>query len=404
MISVTPYLKSGVLGEYDDKILELYKADSALNENIPDSIRGSVEWLLRLVNCYYSNKIEGNPTHPKELLSTQEKDVTNNKSIGTPNFILELLVHIEAQIKAENTSTIGKKVTSETTIKSIHASFYDNLPEETLAILNQDGETVLDTNGDPITLIPGEYRTREVKVGQHIPPEPNEIGGYMRWIESSFNPDLIHGTNRVLAAAGLHHRLAWIHPFMDGNGRAIRLITDCYMRNAGFGGYGLWSITRGFGRNTSSYYKALAQADTERQGDTDGRGILSEAGLVVWTKYFINTALDQIKFFTDLLEPRKLNIRVDYYFELRAKGGLPDSNGQTLPLLKITARDIYRLILEKGSMSRSAICQHLSKGEQTLRPIFKQMHAEGLISAEPKKNVEVKLPPFLVEYLFPQIW
>jgi hypothetical protein len=111
-----------------------------------------------------------------------------------------------------------------------------------------------------------------------------------------------------------------------------------------------------------------------------------------------------VKYFSSLLEPRKLGIRVDYYFEMRAKGGLPDGAGNELPLLKITARDIYRLLLEKGAMSRSAICQHLGKGEQTLRPIIKQMNSEGLISAKPKKDIELKVSTNSVEFLFPQIW
>ena len=89
---------------------------------------------------------------------------------------------------------------------------------------------------------------------------------------------------------------------------------------------------------------------------------------------------------------------------MRAKGGLPDADGEELPLMKITARDIYRLLLEKGAMSRSAICQHLNKGEQTLRPIFKQMDSEGLISAKPKQDVEIRLSTTTVEFLFPQIW
>ena len=59
------------------------------------------------------------------------------------------------------------------------------------------------------------------------------------------------------------------------------------------------------------------------------------------------------------MEPRKLGIRIDYYFEMRAKGGgLPNTSGEELPLLKITARDIYRLLLEKGAISRKAIIQH----------------------------------------------
>jgi Fic family protein len=402
MISIIPHSDPSSLGEYQDKIVELYMADAALNQTIPDSIRQPTEWLLRLVNCYYSNKIEGNPTHPKELLKTQEGGPTDGQDITKS--VLELLVHLEAQIKAKVSAETVDSVTSRDYIKSIHQSFYAGLSDDKLVVRNKDGDIALDEDGEPIKVIPGEFRERDVRVGNHIPPGFTDVPGQMRWIEDTFQQKKIHGTTKVIAAAGLHHRLAWIHPFLDGNGRAIRLVTDCYMRGAGFGGYGLWSITRGFGRDTTSYYKALARADMARQGQTDGRGILSDKGLLDFTKYFIDTALDQVKFFTELLEPRKLGIRVDYYFEMRAKGGLPGTDGKNLPILKIAARDIYRLLLEKGAMSRSAVCQHLDKGEQTLRPILKQMDDEGLISAKPKQDIEIKLSTTAVEFLFPQIW
>ncbi len=403
MITVTPYLSADKLGAYQDKLVDLYMADAALNQTIPDSIRASTEWLLRQVNCFYSNKIEGNPTHPKDLLKTQERHRTNNTE-EMSGALLELLAHLETQIKAKEASVSLKDVCEQSFIKELHESFYVGIPNKFRTIKDKDGREVCDQDGKAIVVVPGEYRALEVKVGSHVPPNHNELLGYMRWFEQMFNPERIHGTNRIIAAAALHHRLAWIHPFQDGNGRVIRLLTDCYMRCAGFGGYGLWSITRGFGRNTKEYYAALAEADKPRQGNIDGRGTLSDAGLLHFTKYFIDTALDQVKYFSNLLEPRKLGIRIDYYFEMRAKGGLPDSSGVELPLLKIFARDIYRLLLEKGSMSRSAICQHLGKSEQTLRPVLKQMDSEGLISVKPKRDIELKLSTSSIEFLFPQLW
>ena len=403
MISLIPHIKTSSIGEYQDKIVALYKADAALNQTIPDSIRTSTEWLLRLVNCYYSNKIEGNPTHPKELLKTQEKAHKGTNEKASDN-VMELLVHLEAQLRTRETGIERTDVTKQEYIKGLHKSFYKGLPDEHLIVKNKEGKTALDEQGNPILVVPGHYRDRDVIVGDHTPPKSSEINGYMNWVETQFCPNRKYGIDGVVAAAGLHHRLAWIHPFQDGNGRTIRLLTDSYMRCSGFGGYGLWSITRGFGRNTEAYYEALKQADQVRQGDTDGRGTLSDRGLTFFTKYFIDTALDQVNFFTGLLEPRKLGIRVDYYFNLRAKGGLPDADGKDLPLLKIAARDIYRLLLEKGSMSRSSICQHLDKGEQTLRPIFKQMELEGLINAKPKQDVQLQLSSTAVDFLFPQIW
>jgi hypothetical protein len=78
MISMTPFLESNDLSEYQDKIIELIKADAELDQSIPDSLRSSLEWLLRLVNSYYSNKIEVNPTHSKDLFKTQAVNVENS--------------------------------------------------------------------------------------------------------------------------------------------------------------------------------------------------------------------------------------------------------------------------------------------------------------------------------------
>lgn len=401
MIQVTPFLDADKLGDYQDKIVELLQADAALNKTIPESIRHSTEWLLRQVNCFYSNKIEGNPTHPKDLLRAQE----NYAPSGAPSrAIMELLAHLEVQVKLKNKAVTLSDVCKQSFIKSLHESFYKGLPEDFLRVKNKDGFDVLDENGKPLLVVPGEYRKHGVIVGGHTPPAASELNGYMNWLESRFDASKIHGTTRVIAAAALHHRLAWIHPFQDGNGRVIRLLTDCYMRCAGFGGYGLWSITRGFGRDTASYYAALAQADKPRQGVNDGRGILSDAGLLYFTKYFIDAALDQVKYFSGLLEPRKLGIRIDYYFEMRAKGGLPGLSGEPLPILKLAARDIYRLLLERGTLSRSEICNHLGKGEQSLRSTFKQMEAEGLITVRPKQMIELKLSSAAIEFLFPQLW
>ena len=95
MVSVTPFLGQDKLGEYQDKLVDLYRADAMLNQSIPASIRRSTEWLLRLVNCYYSNKIEGNPTHPKDLLQTQEEGAGDSAE-NVSKDVLELLVHLEA--------------------------------------------------------------------------------------------------------------------------------------------------------------------------------------------------------------------------------------------------------------------------------------------------------------------
>lgn len=406
MISITPYLDGLKLGEYQDKLVHLYQIDLHLNQSVPDSIRDSVEWLLRQVNCYYSNRIEGNPTHPKELLKAQapQTGASSNATATRSRAVQELLAHLEVQLRLEKRQTTAADITKVEFIKDLHRSFYQGLPEDQLHIKNQADEDVLDGDGQPLLVVPGEFRNHAVIVGSHEPPPAAELNSYMDWLQKSYALEKIHGTNRVIAAAALHHRLAWIHPFLDGNGRVIRLLTDCYMRHSGFGGYGLWSITRGFARDTQAYYNALAQADKIRQGMTDGRGVLSDGGLTHFTKYFIDTALDQISYFSELLEPRKLNLRIDIYFEMRDKGALPAAPGEELPTLKLAARDIYKYLLDRGPQTKANICSYLGKSEQSLRATFKQMEVERLISLNQKNQYKAFLSPHVIEYLFPKLW
>ncbi len=274
MISMTVHAPADKLGDYQDKLVDLLRADAALNKTIPKSIRDSTEGLLRLVNCFYSNKIEGNSTHPKDFLRAQYEHT--DKANNTSKDILELFAHLEAQVKLSVSDIKPNVICEPQFIQELHRSFYRELPKDFLIIKDIDGNNVKRENGEFLLLEPGNWRTKNVQVGRHEPPSYEEVNRYMDWVSSSFRLDRIHGTNKVLAAAAIHHRLAWIHPFLDGNGRVIRLLTDCYMKAAGFGGYGLWSITRGFGRDTKSYYAALASADIPRQVVYVGSGILSE--------------------------------------------------------------------------------------------------------------------------------
>ena len=397
MTSITPYITQvKASGELQDLAVELYKLDAILNAKLPVSLREPIIYLLRVVNSFYSNKIEGNPTHPAEILHVQEE---GKQSIPSDD-LLEIKQYVEVQTRLANSDISPEFVCTPAFLQNIHKSFYDDLPEKFLEIENPK-------NGEIIRLTPGEFRNRDVKVGRHIAPEPEELIRLFSWFERIYHPNQIHGTERIFAAAS-HHRLMWIHPFLDGNGRVGRLFTDNYMPCAGLGGYGLWSMCRGFGRDTKSYYAALSSADMERQGSNDGRGILSDKGLLKFTEYFIQTALDQVKYFSGLLEPQKLNERIDVYFEMRSRGALVSSTGKRLPKIRIEARDIYRKLLS-GPQRRSDIKKMFKEkmhkiGEKTLRTLISQMSNAGLVNAPARQPITLALSPSSIELLFPHLW
>jgi Fic family protein len=94
----------------------------------------------------------------------------------------------------------------------------------------------------------------------------------------------------ILGAAAAHHRLLWIHPFLDGNGRVARLMSYATLRAALETG-GVWSIARGLARDVEAYKRHLSNCDLPRRNDLDGRGALSEEALAQFTRFFLDTCL-----------------------------------------------------------------------------------------------------------------
>jgi Fic family protein len=124
----------------------------------------------------------------------------------------------------------------------IHEAFYDQVPEEF--------REIKDPNTDEVFLMkPGELRNRLVQVGRHTPPSSDTLLSFLDRFNNSYNAEDLHGAKKLIAVAASPHRLAWIHPFLDGNGRVTRLFSFAYMKKAKIESHGLWIISRGLARN-----------------------------------------------------------------------------------------------------------------------------------------------------------
>ncbi|RJX82161.1 Fic family protein [Pseudomonas sp. LS-2] len=393
-MALTPYITTdrapSYLKDAADKLLQL---DAALSENVPESLRAPMIHLQRQVSAYYSNRIEGNLATPGDVLRAQDDPAGDTRALD----LLEIRSHIEAQISLSIDPIEAAKISNRESIARMHRELYRGVPEKHLRINVEAG-------GQPIPLVPGEIRALEVRVGHHIPPFAEKIRSYLTWFEAAYRLDRLHGLAPLLAAAGAHHRFLWLHPFVDGNGRTGRLFTDVYLKAGGLKGYGLWSMSRGFGRHVDKYYGALKSADHVRKGDLDGRGELSDSGLIRFTEYFITTALEQARFVSTLLEPRTLNRRIDHYFHMRQQSAFSKASGEALAILRTEALQLYRTLLERGPMQCSEIQARLGLGEFTARKLFGQMASEGLIATDEDGQVSIRLPGHLIMTLFPNLF
>lgn len=117
---------------------------------------------------------------------------------------------------------------------------------------------------------------------------------------------------QIAAIAIAHHRLNYIHPFPDGNGRVSRLVAHAMALKTGIGAHGLWSISRGL--NERGEYRAMmAAADEPRRDDLDGRGNLSLRALEEFVIWFCKIALDQLTVMSQLFDLDNLASRLDEY-------------------------------------------------------------------------------------------
>jgi len=75
------------------------------------------------------------------------------------------------------------------------------------------------------TIVPGSIRNRDVKVGNHIAPSADKLDSMMNEFEYLYNKSLTSSDAiKLIHILSSHHRLMWIHPFLDGNGRTARLV------------------------------------------------------------------------------------------------------------------------------------------------------------------------------------
>ena len=217
----------------------------------------------------------------------------------------------------------------------------------------------------------------------------------------AYRPEAQREVERVIAYAASHHRLAWIHPFLDGNGRVARLLTTVYARKIGLGAAGLWSVARGFARYQKEYYASLADADAPRRSDLDGRGTLSLAGLESWCDFVMRVALDQIGYMRSLVAPDKLADRLRGYAAYRSKVDPEVAGGG---YWRAEAGDLLAALVLLGEMPRSDAMRYLPGKERTSRAALSVLLRDGILEATSHRGpIRLAFPEHAAKVIFPDL-
>jgi len=312
---------------------------------------------------------------------------------------IESLAHIDCQRKIEEflLSEPDLYPASIDFLCRIHRIFYDKLPEEFRRV--KDEET-----GEELEVVGGILRQREIRVGRHVGPTAQTLPAFLERFADFYKSDIYHGIAPIIAIAASHHHLMWIHPFLDGNGRVARLYTDASFHKLPLPGYGLWNVSRGLARRRDDYMAALTWADMPRHNDYDGRGDLSNEGLVKFCRFFFEVCLDQIDYMNGLLKLNSLLDRIRGYVQLRAAKIAPAPKPEN-PRLKAEAAYMLQEALLRGGATRGDMIRVSGMAERTGRVLLGQLLDEGLlVSDTPKGLVRIAFPTFMAGYLFPDLY
>lgn len=272
-------------------------------------------------------------------------------------------------------------------VKKVHKALFKHVPAEQLKL--HDSERYL---------VPGKLRAgpdEQVEVGQHLAPDAQVVQPMLELLQQ-FMGGCNEPRTRLIAALAYHHRLAWIHPFMDGNGRLVRLVTHLQLVYLDLRP-NLWSLSRGLARRQTDYYTLMANADRPREGDLDGRGQLSLKHYLAFIRFMLDVCLDQIDYMTEALDPARMRERIErlfkYHERLNAAKIRPGSAAAVHALLSL------------GTMPRATFKTFLGLSERLAIEELKRLIELGVVrSPTPKsRDVEPGLPVWFAQELFPDL-
>lgn len=372
-----------------DVIADLSAASARLGIGLHPRTAASLADLVRIMNTYYSNLIEGHNTRPKDIARALAGQF--DQDAARRHLQLEAAAHVRVQRQIDRLAAEDRlpEPASIDFIQRLHREFYHDAPPEMLVIGDADRA---------FEMTPGAWRSdreHDVAVGRHLPPSSDRVDDFMHYFAARYRFDTLKTAGRMLAMAAAHHRFNYIHPFPDGNGRVSRLMSHAMAQAAGIGAHGLWSVSRGLARGLqrpSEYKSMMALADTPRQGDLDGRGNLSLKALNAFVLWFLSVCLDQVTFMESLFEINRLGQRLDRHVDRSTT-------------LKPEARYLLQEALLRGELERGDVARITGLPDRTARRVLADTIEAGLLASDtPKGPVSLRFPIDALDVLFPKLF
>ncbi len=358
-----------------DLAIDLAQKSEGFRRSLPPSLTPSLASLVRSMNCYYSNLIEGHDTHPIDIERALQADYSED--VRKRDLQLEARAHITVQQWIDEGGLSGSAALTGEGLCEIHRRFYQLLPDE------------LKWVEDPATkerrqVEPGSLRLHDVRVGQHVAISPGAIPRFLERFAQVYGRT--GKAEALLALAAAHHRILWIHPFLDGNGRVSRLMSHAQMLEVLNTG-AVWSVARGLARNVADYKRLLANCDQARPNDLEALG--------QFTDFFLRVCIDEVDSLEGLLQPDRLRARILNWADQEYRLGRLPGN----------AAAILEAILFRGELPRGDADTILRTGERQARRVVSALLDTGaLVSDGPRAPLRLAFPAILAAHWMPGLF
>ncbi|KAB0568437.1 Fic family protein [Pseudomonas palleroniana] len=353
---------------------------------LPENTAMRIGGLMRITNSYYSNLIEGQYTEPVTLSArVPRRDSKELRELAESHIgVQELLERVVRRPKAVDAP--WSVFFAPEFMSVIHRRLFVGAGDKDLRL--SDGRL----------LAPGQLRDtakRNVLVGDHAAPAWESVTPMLKRLQHVYGgqPDL---TSRILSSLSYHHRLAFVHPFEDGNGRVVRMITHLQLMRLGLASP-LWSLSRGLARKQEEYYGRLRAADQPRRGDLDGRGQLTQGGLFEFVEFMLQVCIDQMEYVEKAMDLVTLRQRLERVIGLE---GVFVESGVKQEMAKA-----IHILLTQGEIARADFKIFSGLHDRVASDQLKKLIDMGVVEAPSAKSRSIYpgLPVWFAQMIFPDL-
>jgi Fic family protein len=307
-------------------LLARVESIAALRERIQGAAV-QVPWIpalqkdTRARNTHSSTAIEGNPLTLEEVRALEE-----GTTVAAPVRARREVLNYFAALRHVEKQAAKKRLTHED-ISRLHAIIAGEVMDQ--------GEA-------------GRYRMMRVRVGQFVPPPPQDVSGLMFELLEWWNKEA-PGLSPVLSSAIVHHRFETIHPFADGNGRAGRALALWELYRRGFDSHHIFAVDEFYWEDRPRYYAALDEV--RREGDD----------LTSWLEYCAE------------------GLRQTLERVWERMGQLSVSSAREKLILRPRQEQLLKLLGKSGGMTPSELWEALKVSKQGAMDLLRPLMTAGLV-------------------------